>query len=321
MNTQAKVAQYSGPGGWSDPDLLIGPEVYVGGQSDQQARAQFSMWSLFPTNLLISQNVLGWSPYALETYSNAEAIAINQDPLGIPAQRIVGEDLQFPCHSAAGGALTVASCNAADINQQFSYSPATGAITSKGGKGVLASSGSADGAPVLLQAPVAGSKAQAWAWPASATGGTAINGATSKCLDVFNWAGPAVDTWTCNAGSNQALTLNADGTISEPNSQPGGKGGPKCLAFTEAPAGSCTNVWGRQLSGGAVALGFVNNGDSAAQVACDAACFAALNISKGTWSVRDVWAHQDLQPLQAPFSFQSSLNASGSASLYVLKQQ
>ena len=76
MNTQAAAAPYIGPGGWADPDLLIGPKVYVGGQSDQQARAQFSMWSLFPTNLLISQNVLQWSSYALQTYSNAEAIAI-----------------------------------------------------------------------------------------------------------------------------------------------------------------------------------------------------------------------------------------------------
>jgi hypothetical protein len=60
----AKLHQYAGPGGqydviypfmrktlmfststgWNDPDLLIGPEVVVGGQTDQQARAQFSMW-------------------------------------------------------------------------------------------------------------------------------------------------------------------------------------------------------------------------------------------------------------------------------------
>jgi alpha-galactosidase len=72
MNVIAGVAEYSGPGGWNDPDLLIGPNVYVGGQSDEQARAQFSMWCLFPANLIISQNVLTWSSYAFETYSNGE---------------------------------------------------------------------------------------------------------------------------------------------------------------------------------------------------------------------------------------------------------
>ena len=49
------------------------------------------MWSIFPTNLLISQNVLAWSDYALETYSNKELIGINQDKLGSPAKRIVGK--------------------------------------------------------------------------------------------------------------------------------------------------------------------------------------------------------------------------------------
>ena len=97
MNVQASVATYSGLGGWNDPDLLIGPKVYVGGQTDAQARAQFSMWCLFPANLLISQNVLQWTDYALETYSNAEAIAINQDSLGSPAQRVAGTDLTYPC--------------------------------------------------------------------------------------------------------------------------------------------------------------------------------------------------------------------------------
>ena len=121
MNVIAAVSQYSGAGGWSDPDLLIGPEVYVGGQSDENARAQFTMWSLFPSNLLISQNVLAWSPYALETYSNAEAIAINQDPLASPAFRIVGADLTVPCSGGSDlGALAevvAANCNPSDPSQ------------------------------------------------------------------------------------------------------------------------------------------------------------------------------------------------------------
>ena len=45
------------------------------GQSDVQARTQFSLWSLFPAPLLISQNMLRWSAFALETYSNEEVYA------------------------------------------------------------------------------------------------------------------------------------------------------------------------------------------------------------------------------------------------------
>ena len=51
MNTQAAAAPYAGPGGWPDPDLLIGVQGYIGGQSDEQARSQFTMWSIFPANV------------------------------------------------------------------------------------------------------------------------------------------------------------------------------------------------------------------------------------------------------------------------------
>jgi alpha-galactosidase len=37
MNTQAAAAPFAGPGGWPDPDLLIGSAGYIGGQSDEQA--------------------------------------------------------------------------------------------------------------------------------------------------------------------------------------------------------------------------------------------------------------------------------------------
>jgi hypothetical protein len=253
----------------------------------------------------------------------ARARVCSQDPLGSPARRIVGGDLTFPCHAAGGGAtLTVAPCNAADPMQRFTYSAASGAITSVGGKGVLASSGAADGAAIAIVAPSPGDKAQAWAWPgATAGGGPATNAANGACLDVFDWSGPAVDTWECNGGSNQRLTLNADGTISEPSSQPPapGKGGPACLtAAAPPPAASCTNVWGRVLSTG-YALGLVNNGDRAVNVTCDAACFSAMNVTgSGALQVRDVWAHAVVATLRPPYAFTATVNASGAAALFTL---
>lgn len=35
--------------------MLIGPAVMVGGQSEQQARTQFSLWSTMTAPLIISQ--------------------------------------------------------------------------------------------------------------------------------------------------------------------------------------------------------------------------------------------------------------------------
>lgn len=43
--------------------------------------------------LLISGTVLQMSNYTLDTYSNDNVIKINQDPLGVAGERIVGADL------------------------------------------------------------------------------------------------------------------------------------------------------------------------------------------------------------------------------------
>jgi len=111
-NTIARIGKYSQPGAWADPDLLIGPEtkrpMHIGGQTDEQARTQFSLWSVFPAPLLISQNVLTWSKYALETYSNTDVIAVNQDPVVHGAgTRLVGSDLAFPCKPGSASCSNV----------------------------------------------------------------------------------------------------------------------------------------------------------------------------------------------------------------------
>lgn len=104
VNTMAAISNFTGPGGWSDPDLLIGPTCSIEGspcgQTDLQARTQFSLWGLFPAPLMISQDVLSWSKYAEETYTNTAVTSINQDRLGKAAIRIKGANLTFPCAAA-----------------------------------------------------------------------------------------------------------------------------------------------------------------------------------------------------------------------------
>ena len=204
----------------------------MGGQSDEQARAQFTMWSLFPANLLISQNVLQWSDYALTTYSNQELVAINQDPLGSPAQRITGSDLQFPCAGGGGGGTTpgavasvvAAPCNATDPYQQWKYDATTGYITATMVPDAVLDDfgcGSSDGNPVALfhrdegttalASPTnCGGKNQHWSHNAN---GTITNNYNGICLDVFDFLGPTVDVWECNGGANQNFTLTAWGGI------------------------------------------------------------------------------------------------------------
>ena len=316
INRQAEASFYSGSGGWADPDLLIGPQVYVGGQSDQQARAQFTLWCIFPANLLLSQDVLTWSPYALETYSNAELIAINKDPLRAPARRVSGDDLQFPCRGQYTAGTEAAPCNASDPFQLWRGNASAGTFESAAFPGALLTSSVCnsgyEGLPVVLASasqngacPGGGSKH----WHANSSDGSLRN--NGQCLDVGGPQGTRVDTAACTAKANQAWTLRADGTLA---SQSG------ICVRAKSWGNTCSNVWGRRLVNESYSLAFVNNDDVESYVTCDGACFAALNITPGTAQlrVRDLWTHAEVAVLKAPFEFRTLVGAGGAASAFKL---
>ncbi|XP_070198175.1 alpha-N-acetylgalactosaminidase-like [Littorina saxatilis] len=81
---------YTGPGGWADPDMLVVGDF---GLSYYQQKAQFGMWAMFSAPLLMSVDLRTISQEALAILQNRNVIAINQDPLGVPAKRL---DLQLP---------------------------------------------------------------------------------------------------------------------------------------------------------------------------------------------------------------------------------
>jgi alpha-galactosidase len=91
INVNVNLSEYAGPGGWNDPDMLIGSGYFT--ITEAQARTQFSMWSVMAAPLLIGSNLLNMSDYSLETYSNTEVIAVDQDPLGKQGIRLVGSNL------------------------------------------------------------------------------------------------------------------------------------------------------------------------------------------------------------------------------------
>jgi len=76
---------YAGPGGWNDPDML---EVGNGGMTVDQYRAHFSLWCLMKAPLLIGCDVSRMKDEIFAILTNAEAIAVNQDPLGIQGHKV-----------------------------------------------------------------------------------------------------------------------------------------------------------------------------------------------------------------------------------------
>ncbi|KAL1541904.1 Alpha-galactosidase 2, variant 2 [Salvia divinorum] len=92
-------AEYAGPGGWNDPDML---EVGNGGMSSEEYRSHFSIWALIKAPLLIGCDVRSMDKVTVEILSNKEVIAVNQDKLGIQGKKMK----KYGDLEVWGGALT-----------------------------------------------------------------------------------------------------------------------------------------------------------------------------------------------------------------------
>lgn len=86
LDENAQHANAAGPGHWNDPDVLqagLGEKLGPGGMTEVEERAQFSMWAIMAAPLLIAVDPRSMSDYTKQTLTNADAIAIDQDPAGV----------------------------------------------------------------------------------------------------------------------------------------------------------------------------------------------------------------------------------------------
>jgi alpha-galactosidase len=83
--------RYAGPGHWNDPDML---EVGNGGLSEDEARAHFSLWAIMASPLIAGNDLSAMTPATHDILLNREAIAINQDALGIQGHRLLQQGEQ-----------------------------------------------------------------------------------------------------------------------------------------------------------------------------------------------------------------------------------
>ncbi|XP_039260337.2 alpha-N-acetylgalactosaminidase-like [Styela clava] len=74
----------AGPGGWNDPDMLIGGDFSL---SYEQAKLQFGIWAILAAPLLVSVDLRTIDPKMRQMLQNKKVIAIDQDPLGMQGRR------------------------------------------------------------------------------------------------------------------------------------------------------------------------------------------------------------------------------------------
>lgn len=88
IDMRQNIRQYAGPDHWNDPDML-----QVGnGMSVNQDRAHFSMWCMLAAPLMAGNDLSTMTPETLEILTNVEAIAVDQDSLGVQAFKYVSKD-------------------------------------------------------------------------------------------------------------------------------------------------------------------------------------------------------------------------------------
>jgi alpha-galactosidase len=94
---QDKWGEFSGPGHWNDPDMLVvghvgwGPKLHPTQLTPDEQYTHITLWSLLAAPMLIGCDMTQLDDFTLSLLSNDEVIAVNQDALGKQARRI-GDD-------------------------------------------------------------------------------------------------------------------------------------------------------------------------------------------------------------------------------------
>lgn len=93
FNMFDKIEQ-TNPGKWSYPGLIVaGSEYYKEDKPNvNELYSQISLWSILSAPLFISVDLERLDQFALSLLTNHEVLAINQDPAGKPAQRVLVDE-------------------------------------------------------------------------------------------------------------------------------------------------------------------------------------------------------------------------------------
>lgn len=131
VDTQFEWRPYSGPGHWTDPDMLqIGnfgtPNTFVNKTvpskltTDEQY-SQVSFWALQAAPLILSCNLDEMDDFTLSLVTNNEVIDIDQDPLGISADKfwLKSNDIRVMYKALFDGSMAVGIFNTTDSIKDY----------------------------------------------------------------------------------------------------------------------------------------------------------------------------------------------------------
>lgn len=142
LEINAGLDKYAGPNGWNDPDMLVvglygkkgAPSTDLGGTgcTDTEYQSQMSLWCLMAAPLMITCDVRNMNEATKRILTNKDIIAIDQDPLGIQAERKLKTDLlQIFVKPLSNGDVALGILNTSDQEQTIEVNPETLGIFNK----------------------------------------------------------------------------------------------------------------------------------------------------------------------------------------------
>ena len=120
LDQQVDLEPYAGPGHWNDPDML---EVGNGELTWEENKAHFSLWCILAAPLMLGNDVRDMTPEVHAILTNAEAIAVNQDPRGRQGRKVRDDgDLEVWSKELADGSRAVVLFNRSGEEADISFS-------------------------------------------------------------------------------------------------------------------------------------------------------------------------------------------------------
>jgi alpha-galactosidase len=115
---QERWAPVTGPGHWSDPDMLVvgkvgwGPALHSSALTADEQYTHISLWCLWSAPLLIGCPIEDMDEFILNLLTNDEVLALDQDPLGRMAVTILSDgDRQVLAKPLEDGSIAVGLFN------------------------------------------------------------------------------------------------------------------------------------------------------------------------------------------------------------------
>ncbi len=126
LDMQDGLRMHAGPGHWNDPDMM---EV-GNGMAVNEDRAHFSLWCMLAAPLMAGNDLRNMTPETVAILTNREAIAVNQDSLGIQGFKYSSRDsVEIWFKPLAHGAWAVCFLNRGHAAQEVSFAWRQHAIT------------------------------------------------------------------------------------------------------------------------------------------------------------------------------------------------